>query len=903
VSGNNLTTVTTGTCSITASQAGNADVNGATSITNVFQVNPASQSINFGAQTSPRNFSAIPFALSPVAFATSGLPITYSTTTPSVCTANGSSITTHTAGSCTIAANQAGNQNYAAAMQVTQNVTINAIAPGAPTIGTATGSDQQASIAFTAPSSNGGSPITQYTATCSPSGSATGNASPIVVTGLTNGQSYTCSVTATNMTGLTSVPSGSVNVTPTSANGAALWGSVCTFCHSQTPSGNQLNGAGSTATVLQHVRSTQTLMAIFPAVQNLTQSDLAAIAVYIRDQLPANNVSTPQNTAVLINVGGHITFTNQPWSAFTSVEVVTPPTNGTLSTFTGTTATYTPTNGFTGTDSFTYRGKRSAPDVLGDAIQVTITVQPGAPVITSPLTANGTFNAPFIYQIAASGSPTSFGATGLPNGFSVNAAGLISATPDTTGMFTVAISATNSGGTTNANLVITIGAASQAINFPAQSTPSRNFVQGGSFAIDPVATGGASGLPVTYGSSTPGVCTVSGTTVSLVAAGTCTITANQAGNANYSPAPQVTQIVLIGPVAPNPPTIGTASPGNMSAQIAFTAPAFTGGANITGYNVACTPNGMGTGMASPIAVMGLTNGVTYACSVTATGPGGTSMPSQAVNVTPQQITVPDAPVIGVPVALNGSANIPFTPPVNNGGSVILNYTATCNPGMFSNTGTASPIAVSGLTNGVTYSCSVIATNAIGSSAPSATLDVTPFAPLALDRVVSRKMHGVIPGEVPLNTELIGGNIAVEPRLGSNGHQIVFVFTGSLGGNPGAVSVTDAMGMPFNSVTANVTADGSEAIVNLSNVPEIVRLTVSLTNVAGSGVNASASIGFLPGDVSGSRRVTAADIAAVKSRSGHTVTMVNFHYDLNVTGSTINSADIGVAKARAGQVIP
>jgi hypothetical protein len=88
-----------------------------------------------------------------------------------------------------------------------------------------------------------------------------------------------------------------------------------------------------------------------------------------------------------------------------------------------------------------------------------------------------------------------------------------------------------------------------------------------------------------------------------------------------------------------------------------------------------------------------------------------------------------------------------------------------------------------------------------------------------------------------------------------------------------------------------------------NVPEIVRLTVSLTNVAGSGVNAGASIGFLPGDVSGSRRVTAADIAAVKSRSGHTVTMVNFLYDLNVTGITINSADIGVAKARAGQVIP
>ena len=47
------------------------------------------------------------------------------------------------------------------------------------------------------------------------------------------------------------------------------------------------------------------------------------------------------------------------------------------------------------------------------------------------------------------------------------------------------------------------------------------------------ATGGDSGNAVVFGSTTPTVCTVSGSTVTFRAAGTCTVTANQAGNADY----------------------------------------------------------------------------------------------------------------------------------------------------------------------------------------------------------------------------------------------------------------------------------------------------------------------------------------------------------------------------------
>lgn len=80
-----------------------------------------------------------------------------------------------------------------------------------------------------------------------------------------------------------------------------------------------------------------------------------------------------------------------------------------------------------------------------------------APVITSSLVAGGTVGSAFSYQITASNTPTSFGATGLPGGLSVNAtSGLISGTPSIAGTSNVTLSATNSAGTGNATLALTI---------------------------------------------------------------------------------------------------------------------------------------------------------------------------------------------------------------------------------------------------------------------------------------------------------------------------------------------------------------------------------------------------------------------------------------------------------------
>jgi hypothetical protein len=84
-----------------------------------------------------------------------------------------------------------------------------------------------------------------------------------------------------------------------------------------------------------------------------------------------------------------------------------------------------------------------------------------------------------------------------------------------------------------------VGMADQTISFGSAPT----FV-GSSGSVS--ATGGASGNPVIFSSTTTAVCTVSGSTVTAVAGGTCVIAANQAGNANYNAAAQATQSFAVG---------------------------------------------------------------------------------------------------------------------------------------------------------------------------------------------------------------------------------------------------------------------------------------------------------------------------------------------------------------------
>jgi uncharacterized protein (TIGR02145 family) len=92
------------------------------------------------------------------------------------------------------------------------------------------------------------------------------------------------------------------------------------------------------------------------------------------------------------------------------------------------------------------------------------------------------------------------------------------------------------------------------------------------------------------------------------------------------------------------------------------------------------------------------------------------------------ITVPSAPSNALATVLGyTSASVSFSPSTNNGGSGISSYTVTSSPGGFSVTGSASPFIITGLSNGTSYTFSVVANNSLGASSAAVTIAVTTYA--------------------------------------------------------------------------------------------------------------------------------------------------------------------------------
>lgn len=693
----------------------------------------ADQAITFN-NPGPQNYGAAP-TLS--ATATSGMAPTFSSSTTGVCTITSGGLLNFVAGgTCTIAANQAGSSTFNAAPTVTQSFAVTATVPGAPTGVSATAGDTQASISFTAPGSNGGTAITAYTATANPGG-ATGISatSPITVAGLINGTAYTFTVTATNVMGTGSASAVSNSATPKAAQ-------TITFANP----GSKNFGTSPTLTATASSGLTPTFSSSTPGVCTITSSGTLTFVTAGTCTINADQAGNAGFSAAA-----------QVTQSF-SVNALVPgaPTVGTA-TAGDTQASVT----------FTAPASNGGSSITG----YTVTASVGG--------ATGT------------GSSSPIVVTGLANGTA----------------YTFTVTATNFAGT---------GAASVASNaVTPKGTQVITFTTPGTqnFGTTPTLTAAStSALTVSFTSATSGVCTITtGGVLTFVTTGTCTINADQAGNGSFLAAAQVSRTFTVNAVAPGAPTIGAATAGDAQASVAFTAPAFTGGAAITGYSVTSNPGGVtGTGASSPIVVTGLMNGTAYTFTVTAANSMGTGSASAASNsVTPKAVqtitfanpgsrnfgttptltatsdsglpptftssttgvctvtaggaltfltagsctinadqagngsylaatqvsrtfavnaVVPDAPTIGTASAGDTQATVLFTAPASNGGAAITGYTVTSTPNGITATGTASPIVVAGLNNGIAYTFTVRATNSAGpGSASAASNSVTPAA--------------------------------------------------------------------------------------------------------------------------------------------------------------------------------
>jgi hypothetical protein len=187
---------------------------------------------------------------------------------------------------------------------------------------------------------------------------------------------------------------------------------------------------------------------------------------------------------------------------------------------------------------------------------------------------------------------------------------------------------------------------------------------------------------------------------------------------------------------PSVPTNPVAVAKNAGAIVSFGLSASLGNGMISYTVLSNPPGGSATGTDSPIVVPNLTNGTSYTFTVKATNNEGSSNFSNPSNEVTPTATVPGVPLITNAIAGDTKATLLFTAPLDNGGMPITSYTLTSSDGLIVINPQQSPIEVTGLTNGTTYTFTLLASNAIGNSISSVPVSVTPLPPPSLPIILS-----------------------------------------------------------------------------------------------------------------------------------------------------------------------
>ena len=466
-----------GSYTVNATVTTDSNYEAATSTDFSFAIGKADQTITL-AETDAKTTATTTYTLT--ANASSGLAITYSSSNSAVATISGNTVTIVGAGLTTITASQAGNDNYNAAITATQSLTV-----------------IQAPIVLAGWDFTGIGTVTNTTIAAT-----TFNSSLVSISGANN------------------ITRGS----------SAAWS---TAANSFRTTGFQSNGIATSNTDYFQTTikpATGKLISLTSINANLAGTTGFAVSPGVSSQFA---YSTNGTTFTLI--GSPTVTVGTPATLSIDLTAVSALQNipaGTTVTFRYYASGQTTTGGW---------GFQSAASAGTNGLSFSGLVnQVPAPSITSVLSSTAIVGTAYSYSITADNSPTSFNATGLPTGLSINStSGLISGTPTVAGTYTVSISATNITGTDTKSLELTIGKGNQTITF---GTLANKTYGDASFTLNGTAT---SGLTVTYSSSNTSVATISGATVTVVGAGSTTITASQVGDDNYNTASTVDQVLVI----------------------------------------------------------------------------------------------------------------------------------------------------------------------------------------------------------------------------------------------------------------------------------------------------------------------------------------------------------------------